>query len=153
MPFPFFISPQTMYFCYILFSNDLDKYYVGHCQAPIEQRLQKHLTNHKGFTGKAKDWIVVHCEAVLRGIPKGEWPRLAPRAARCLRCGKWHKYCHPISRTGFGRWPVFGDGRAAATGFRWPHARRRRGGAPARNIRLHYRPHRFRCLLLLLFSV
>ncbi|MCB9302248.1 MAG: GIY-YIG nuclease family protein [Lewinellaceae bacterium] len=40
-----------MYFCYILFSNDLDKYYVGHCQAPIEQRLQKHLTNHKGFTG------------------------------------------------------------------------------------------------------
>ena len=29
----------------------------------MEQRLEKHLRNHKGFTGKAKDWIVVHCEA------------------------------------------------------------------------------------------
>jgi len=25
----------------------------------IEDRLKKHLSNHKGFTGKAKDWEVI----------------------------------------------------------------------------------------------
>ena len=29
----------------------------------IEERLKKHNTNHKGFTGKAGDWIVVYSES------------------------------------------------------------------------------------------
>ncbi len=28
----------------------------------IEERLKKHLTNHDGFTSKAKDWKIVHFE-------------------------------------------------------------------------------------------
>jgi len=27
-----------------------------------EQRLEKHISNHKGFTAKAKDWTIVHTE-------------------------------------------------------------------------------------------
>ncbi|MCB9348392.1 MAG: GIY-YIG nuclease family protein [Lewinellaceae bacterium] len=51
-----------MYLCYILYSKILGRYYVGHCEAPIEDRLRRHLTNHKGFTGKAKDWQIVYKE-------------------------------------------------------------------------------------------
>jgi putative endonuclease len=47
---------------YILFSTTLNKYYVGHTTLRPEERLQKHLTNHDGFTAKAKDWIIVYKE-------------------------------------------------------------------------------------------
>ena len=50
-----------MYHTYILYSAELDKYYIGSCQN-IEERLRSHLSNHKGFTGKAKDWAVVYSE-------------------------------------------------------------------------------------------
>jgi len=50
------------YFTYILYSKNLDKFYIGHTNN-IEQRIKKHLTNHKGFTAKAKDWkLVFHKE-------------------------------------------------------------------------------------------
>jgi putative endonuclease len=49
------------YYFYILFSKTLNKYYIGHC-SDIEERLRKHNSNHKGFTGKANDWIVVYFE-------------------------------------------------------------------------------------------
>ena len=51
-----------MAFVYILYSEVLDKYYVGSTQSSIEQRLKKHLSDHKGFTGKAKDWNLVYYE-------------------------------------------------------------------------------------------
>ena len=47
---------------YILFSALADKYYVGHTTEPIEERLRKHNSNHKGFTGKFADWIVAYTE-------------------------------------------------------------------------------------------
>ena len=47
---------------YILYSAFLDKYYVGHTTMPVEERLTKHLTNHNGFTAKAKDWVIVYTE-------------------------------------------------------------------------------------------
>ena len=50
-----------MYYCYILYSQILDKYYIGHTQ-DLDSRLKKHLTNHKGFTGSAADWKVVYYE-------------------------------------------------------------------------------------------
>jgi len=28
----------------------------------VEERLKKHLSNHKGYTSKAKDWRVVYTE-------------------------------------------------------------------------------------------
>ncbi|MHB0756871.1 GIY-YIG nuclease family protein [Polaribacter sp. M15] len=49
------------YFLYILYSKNLDKYYVG-VSVNIEERLQRHLSNHKGFTSRAKDWQIVYFE-------------------------------------------------------------------------------------------
>ena len=50
------------YSVYILYSAHLDKFYVGHTGNDIQERLRQHLCNHKGFTAKAKDWIIVHQE-------------------------------------------------------------------------------------------
>ena len=49
--------------CYILFSKSLNKYYVGHSCEILQERLRKHLSSHKGFTSKAKDWIIVYSES------------------------------------------------------------------------------------------
>ena len=51
-----------MAFTYILYSKTLDRYYIGSTEANIEDRLKKHLFNHTGFTGKAKDWALVYYE-------------------------------------------------------------------------------------------
>ncbi|MEX2235618.1 MAG: GIY-YIG nuclease family protein [Cyclobacteriaceae bacterium] len=47
---------------YILYSPGSNKYYVGHTTEPIEERLRKHNSNHKGFTGKFHDWAIVYLE-------------------------------------------------------------------------------------------
>ncbi len=51
---------MSFYF-YIIFSNSLNKYYIGH-SADLKERLRKHNYNHKGFTGKASDWQIVYSE-------------------------------------------------------------------------------------------
>ncbi|MBE0638472.1 MAG: GIY-YIG nuclease family protein [Bacteroidales bacterium] len=43
---------------YILYSPSLDCYYYGHTEN-IDDRLRKHNSKHKGFTGKVGDWRVV----------------------------------------------------------------------------------------------
>jgi len=48
-----------MAFTYILYSSELDRYYIGHTDQSLEERLQKHLADHAGYTSKAKDWSVV----------------------------------------------------------------------------------------------
>ncbi|GAA4327834.1 GIY-YIG nuclease family protein [Flaviaesturariibacter amylovorans] len=44
---------------YILFSETLRKYYIGHTCGEVQERLQKHNTNHKGFTGRSPDCRLV----------------------------------------------------------------------------------------------
>ncbi|MCE1200464.1 MAG: GIY-YIG nuclease family protein [Marinilabiliales bacterium] len=51
----FFFMPAT----YILFSEKLNKFYIGATHAEPAERLKKHLTDHDGFTAKAKDWRIV----------------------------------------------------------------------------------------------
>ncbi|OPC53369.1 excinuclease ABC subunit C [Elizabethkingia bruuniana] len=51
-----------MCFCYILHSYTLDQFYIGHCLEELNERLRKHLSNYKGFTSRAKDWIIVYSE-------------------------------------------------------------------------------------------
>ncbi|AZB30186.1 GIY-YIG nuclease family protein [Chryseobacterium balustinum] len=51
-----------MCFCYILYSKSLDKYYIGSSCEDLQERLKKHLSNHKGYTSKTKDWIIVYFE-------------------------------------------------------------------------------------------
>jgi putative endonuclease len=39
----------------------LDKFYIGHT-SDLQDRLRKHNSNHKGFTGKVNDWEIVYTE-------------------------------------------------------------------------------------------
>ena len=47
---------------YILYSKAIDKFYIGATCDTIEERLRKHNSHHKGFTGKISDWEVVYQE-------------------------------------------------------------------------------------------
>ena len=47
---------------YILYSSTLDRYYIGHTSEAIEERLRKHLSDKKHWTGRANDWRVMYTE-------------------------------------------------------------------------------------------
>jgi putative endonuclease len=47
---------------YILFSPSADKFYIGHTTELIIERLRKHNSDHHGFTGKHRDWIIRYTE-------------------------------------------------------------------------------------------
>ena len=49
------------YYFYILFSQKLNRYYLGHTRELFE-RIRKHNSNHKGYTGKADDWKLLYSE-------------------------------------------------------------------------------------------
>ncbi|TYB76469.1 GIY-YIG nuclease family protein [Bizionia myxarmorum] len=49
-------------YLYILYSKIIDRYYIGHTSGAIEERLRKHNTNHKGYTGHSNDSIIVYSE-------------------------------------------------------------------------------------------
>ena len=51
-----------MYYCYILYSEKLDKYYIG-STSNIEGRLQRHNTSKKGFTSTGKPWMLRYYES------------------------------------------------------------------------------------------
>jgi putative endonuclease len=48
---------------YILYSERADKFYIGHTTEQLVERIRKHNSNHKGFTGKFQDWKLVYSEA------------------------------------------------------------------------------------------
>ena len=48
-----------MFYVYILYSPSRDKYYTGHTGDNLEERLRKHNSDHKGFTGGSGDWQLV----------------------------------------------------------------------------------------------
>ncbi|MBA2250543.1 MAG: GIY-YIG nuclease family protein [Chitinophagaceae bacterium] len=51
-----------MYTVYILFSIIKNQYYTGFTGDDLNERLRKHNSNHKGFTGKLFDWKIVYQE-------------------------------------------------------------------------------------------
>lgn len=51
-----------MYHTYILYSKQLDKYYIGACGTDVSRRLEEHLWKHSSFTSKAKDWEIKYVE-------------------------------------------------------------------------------------------
>jgi putative endonuclease len=51
------------YLIYILFSTRRNKYYIGYTGDELQERLRRHNTNHKGFTGGIGDWSIVHIES------------------------------------------------------------------------------------------
>ena len=68
--------------CYILYSEKLGKFYIGHTCDEIAERLRKHNSDHKGFTGKVEDWQLVYQEqfnskeeAMHRELEIKKWKR------------------------------------------------------------------------------
>ena len=51
-----------MFKVYILFSAALNKYYIGFTGDDISERIRKHNSNHKGFTGGVGDWKLLYSE-------------------------------------------------------------------------------------------
>ena len=51
-----------MPFLYILYSESLNKFYIGSTTLMPSERLYKHLCNHVGFTGKVNDWTIEYVE-------------------------------------------------------------------------------------------
>ncbi len=50
------------FYFYILFSEIKNKYYFGYTGDVLEERLRKHNSNHKGFTGGIGDWELKYSE-------------------------------------------------------------------------------------------
>ncbi len=50
-----------MYFIYILYSQKIDKYYVG-CTENLEKRLEEHNAGLSNFTSKGTPWVRVYFE-------------------------------------------------------------------------------------------
>ena len=57
-----------IYSVYILFSSSLNKYYIGFTADTLEERLRKHNSNHKGFTGGKGDWTIKYAETYSEKI-------------------------------------------------------------------------------------
>ena len=53
------LNYKMTYSTYILFSESLQRYYVGSTSLTVEERLDYHLHKHKGFTAKASDWVAI----------------------------------------------------------------------------------------------
>ncbi len=51
-----------MFYCYILYSPKLDKYYIGSTNN-IEGRLQRHNSSNRGFTSTGKPWELKYYES------------------------------------------------------------------------------------------
>jgi putative endonuclease len=50
-----------MYYCYILYSDSIKKYYIGASSDPLG-RLHRHNTANSGFTSKGQPWRIVYVE-------------------------------------------------------------------------------------------
>jgi putative endonuclease len=51
-----------MFYVYILYSPSRNKFYVGCTGDDLVERIRKHNSNHKGFTGKTGDWELKYRE-------------------------------------------------------------------------------------------
>ena len=50
------------FYMYILYSSLKNKYYIGFSWDDLVERIRKHNSNHKGFTGNTGDWKLVYKE-------------------------------------------------------------------------------------------
>jgi putative endonuclease len=50
-----------MYTLYIIYSEKLNKYYIGY-SSDVDERLRKHNNASKGFTNAGRPWILVYTE-------------------------------------------------------------------------------------------
>ena len=50
---------------YIIYSLKRNIYYVGYTCDDLQERIRRHNTSHKGFTGKTGDWELKFAEQFL----------------------------------------------------------------------------------------
>ncbi|MCT4580156.1 MAG: GIY-YIG nuclease family protein [Flavobacteriales bacterium] len=53
---------MNLFYTYILYSENLNQYYIGYTGDSLDNRIKKHNANHKGFTGRTKDWKIAYYE-------------------------------------------------------------------------------------------
>jgi putative endonuclease len=53
---------SLMYTVYIIYSQRIDKYYIGF-SSNVPDRFRKHNRNSKGFSAAGRPWIIVFTEA------------------------------------------------------------------------------------------
>ena len=51
-----------IFYLYILYSATKNRYYIGHTGDDLPERLRRHNSHHKGFTGQIGDWTIVYTE-------------------------------------------------------------------------------------------
>jgi len=67
--FGVFLYVLMKFIVYILFSEKLDRYYVGSTILNVEERLERHISDYYGktkYTHKVRDWKIYHiinCES------------------------------------------------------------------------------------------
>jgi len=59
--------------CYIIYSKQIDKFYIGATQEDVNSRLEKHNSSTYGnkFTSQANDWVLFHfieCNSYAQSI-------------------------------------------------------------------------------------
>jgi putative endonuclease len=64
-----------MPFVYIIYSQKLDKYYIGAC-TDLERRLYEHNIGHSKFTSTGIPWVLKHTET-LATLPEAKKRELA----------------------------------------------------------------------------
>jgi putative endonuclease len=47
---------------YILYSHKKDRYYIGSTSDEISERIRRHNSKNKGFTGVVRDWMLRYYE-------------------------------------------------------------------------------------------
>jgi putative endonuclease len=75
-----------MFFVYILYSKFKNKYYIGYTSDELEERIRRHNTNHKGYTGGVGDWVLVYKVWLLfesRGVQKRKRVRRVENILSC----------------------------------------------------------------------
>jgi len=53
---------SLMYIVYIIYSEKIDKYYIGF-SSNVKERLCKHNRNSKGYSSSGRPWILVYSES------------------------------------------------------------------------------------------
>ncbi|MBL7749756.1 MAG: GIY-YIG nuclease family protein [Chitinophagaceae bacterium] len=79
------------YFVYIIYSSQIDQYYIGHTEN-LKDRLFRHQNSGSKATKKAKDWVLVYSENF-------ESRSEAARREKEIKAKKSRKYIESLVQT------------------------------------------------------
>jgi len=84
-----------MYFVYIIYSQRIDKFYIGF-SSNVQERLIKHNRNSKSFSSSGKPWILMYSEefhskkdAIIREKQLKKW-KSRVRIESLIKAGSEH---------------------------------------------------------------